>query len=65
MKQLLKGRAGETLGFIVNVSDNRVELHDRNGKVLGFYNPKLDRTFSQNGAMIGTGNLLTTLLNSH
>jgi HipA-like protein len=50
-------------GYVQEVSPSRHELHAANGKLLGYYNPHLDQTFTVSGRVLGHGNLLASMLN--
>ena len=57
----LKDRSGKLLGTIHDRGD-KAELRDTSGKLLGIYDKKHNKTTDTSGRLIGTGNLLTTLL---
>lgn len=61
-KKDLRDRNGSLLGTIETKSDGKQELRDRYGSFKGSYDPKSNTTRDRNGSMVGTGNLLTTLL---
>lgn len=61
-KQYLRDRIGALLGTIETRSDGRQELRDKIGALKGIYDPKTNQTRDARGALIGTGNLLTSLL---
>ena len=60
--QVLKDRLGNVLGKISTASDGTLIIKDRLGNVKGKYDPKTNKTKDRLGNVIGTGNLLTTLL---
>jgi hypothetical protein len=62
MRTTLRDGSGNTLGYVQEVSPCRHELHATSGKLLGYYNPQLDQTFTASGRMVGHGNLLASLL---
>jgi hypothetical protein len=62
MRKTLRDGSGNTIGYVQEVSPYRHELHAANGKLLGYYNPHLDQTFTASGRMVGHGNLLASLL---
>lgn len=37
-------------------------IYTPNGQCLGYYNERLDRTYTLNGQLVGSGNQLTSLL---
>ena len=61
-KKDLRDRNGSLLGTIETKSDGKQELRDRNWSFKGSYDPKTDKTRDKNGSLVGTGNLLTSLL---
>jgi len=61
-EQVLRDRAGDVTGRIRKLPDERYELRDRLGNVLGTYEGKRDRTLDRNGNVLGYGNLLGTLI---
>ena len=61
-KQDLRDRNGNLLGTIDTKSDGKLELRDRQGNLKGTYDPKSNTTRNRQGNLVGTGNLLTTLL---
>jgi hypothetical protein len=64
MTQDLRDRSGRLLGRIRTRSDGSQELRDSVGRLLGTYHPKSNQTRDPLGRLVGTGNLLTTLLPS-
>lgn len=61
-KQYLRDQKGALLGTIETKSDGRQELRDTRGSLKGSYEPKSNQTRDSRGALIGTGNLLSSLL---
>jgi hypothetical protein len=61
-KQDLRDRSGSLIGTIETKSDGKQELRDRSGSLKGTYDPKSNQTRDGSGSLVGTGNLLTTLL---
>lgn len=61
-EQVLKDKAGNVIGRIRKLPDERFELKDRLGNVLGTYDQKRDRTLDRLGNVVGYGNLLAQLL---
>jgi hypothetical protein len=61
-EQVLRDKAGNVTGRIRKLPDERYELRDRLGNVLGTYEGKRDRTLDRNGNVLGYGNLLGTLI---
>lgn len=61
-KQYLRDPRGALLGTIETTSDGRQELRDSTGSLKGSYEPKSNQTRDSRGAVIGTGNILSSLL---
>ncbi|MBV9962038.1 MAG: hypothetical protein JO072_07295 [Parafilimonas sp.] len=61
-KQDLRDRTGALLGTIETKSDGKQELRDRTGSLKGVYDPKSNQTRDRTGSLVGSGNLLTSLL---
>jgi hypothetical protein len=40
------------------------KIYDGSGRMLGWYDTSVDRTFNDSGVVVGSGNLLTMLLRS-
>ena len=59
---MLKNNTGRLLGVIRCFGD-REELRDAYGRMRGVYFYKSNQTRNSNNTLVGTGNLLTTLLN--
>ncbi len=60
--QVLKDKRGFTLGKIATASNGVQTIKDKRGFKKGTYDPKTNKTKNTKGFSIGTGNLLTTLL---
>ena len=58
----LKDNVGRILGTIIIYDNGKRELRDFVGRYLGSYDPKDNLTRNEIGAIIGKGDLLTTLL---
>ena len=61
-KQELRDRSRLLIGAIETKSDGKQELCDRSGLLKGNYDPKSNQTRDRSGLLVGTGNILTTLL---
>jgi len=61
-EQTVKDKSGNVIGRIRRMPDERFELRDRLGNVLGTYDQKRDRTLDRLGNVLGYGNLLAQLL---
>lgn len=62
MEQVLRDKNGRMLGKVKQRSDGRLEGRDATGRLRGTYDPKLDKTRDHTGRIIGSGNLLATLI---
>ena len=60
--QDLRDRSGRLIGRIESKSDGKQEIRDASGRLKGHYDPKSNQTRDSSGRLVGTGNLLTTLL---
>jgi len=61
-KQYLRDKIGALLGTIEIRNDGRQEIRDSIGALKGTYDPKSNQTRDARGALVGTGNLLSSLL---
>jgi|APGre2960657505_1045072.scaffolds.fasta_scaffold11996_9 hypothetical protein len=59
--QHIRDRQGNIIGTLSIFSD-RQELRNRTGTYMGYYDNNNDITRDRNGGIVGTGNLLMTLL---
>lgn len=57
----LRNRAGVLFGYI-EPQGYLLQARDRQGKLVGWYDPKLNVTRNNRGAIVGTGNWLSALL---
>ena len=60
--QVLKDNGGCVIGRVSTASNGVQTLKDNKGLKKGTYNPKTKRTQDVRGLIVGTGNLLATLL---
>lgn len=60
--QELRDARGLLLGKVETKSDGKQELRDAKGVLKGNYNPSYNETRDQRGAIVGKGNLLSSLL---
>ncbi|MCF8340524.1 MAG: hypothetical protein K9I82_06080 [Chitinophagaceae bacterium] len=60
--QELRDARGALLGKVETKSDGKQELRDSRGALKGNYNPMYNETRDQKGALVGKGNILTSLL---
>ncbi len=63
MKNLILSPSGKTLGYTVECGF-KVEIHEANGELKGYYLRYLDKTFGKSGEYKGSGNQLVSLLES-
>lgn len=61
MQPILGGKLN-LIGYTKNESRDMSYIYDKNMKVLGFYNAVSNQTLDMNSKLVGTGNLLMTLL---
>jgi sporulation protein YlmC with PRC-barrel domain len=60
-EEVFRNRNGQLLGRVKEV--NMVyELRDKNGVLLGKYNPETNQTRDRNAKLLGKGNLLSMLI---
>ena len=45
-------------------SDRRIAAYDKNGKLLGYYDPTANRSYDAQGRYLGTGNQTTAMMGS-
>lgn len=62
LTQNLRAKNGHLMGKIREVN-GKYDLKDRNGRHLGYYDPKTNKTRDRSGKLVGRGNLLASLLN--
>jgi len=60
--QELRDARGLLLGKVETKPDGKQELRDSRGSLKGNYNPKNNETRDQRGALVGKGNILSSLL---
>jgi len=61
-KQQLRNSSGTLIGTIETKHDGKLELRNASGTFVGTYDPKTNQTRDKSGTLVGTGNVLTTLL---
>lgn len=61
MRTKIRGRSGETIGYITE-STGRRTISDSGGNTLGWYITHVNQTFDYHGRMIGYGDQLSILL---
>lgn len=60
--QELRDARGSLLGKVETKSDGKQELRDSRGSLKGNYNPTNNETRDHRGALVGKGNILSSLL---
>ena len=61
--KLIKNQSGKTIARLMETSNYRHDITDASGRMLGYYNPKLDKTFDRSGALVGNGDQRMILVN--
>jgi len=61
-RQTLKDSHSNIIGYIENQGDGTLVLKDPHYNIRGYYDPRTNRTKDSHSNIIGTGNLLGTLL---
>lgn len=61
-EQTLRDRRGTVIGSIKE-ANGKLVLRDARGTIRGEYDPRTNQTRNDRGTVIGSGNLLGTLLN--
>lgn len=61
-RTLLQKANGQPLAWLEVLSNDRQQICLPCGKPMGFYLPKPNTTHTMSGALIGRGNLLTSLI---
>jgi hypothetical protein len=61
-RDFVRDRTGSLLGTIETLSNGMIILRNNGGKRLGIYDTKTNKTYSHTGALVGRGNVLTSLL---
>ncbi len=62
MAEIIKDARGGIIGRIEDEPGGKKRIRDKRGKLLGRFDPKNNKTTNAQGKIIGTGNLLTSLL---
>lgn len=60
--RILKDKTGRTIARISTASNDVQTIKDATGHTKGTYDPKTNKTKDSTGHIVGTGNLLATLL---
>lgn len=61
-QQVLKDASFRIIGYIDTDSSGKQTIKDSSFRIKGYYDPKTNQTKDSSFRIIGTGNLLTTLL---
>jgi len=62
MRQNIRDRMGTLVATIDTLPSGVQEIRDRMGRLLGAYDPKTNQTRDQMGSLVGTGNVLSSLI---
>jgi hypothetical protein len=54
--------SGQILGYLRIISPYQHQIFDKKGALLGFFNPKIDRTFDRSGKLVAQGDARAMLL---
>jgi len=58
----VRDRKGSLIGMIFTMADGRKIFRSGKGKLLGIYYPKTNETRDHTGALVGRGNVLSSLI---
>lgn len=58
----LYDKNGKVIGRMMQSDGGNIKLYSRIGSFLGSYDQKSDKTYDKFGSLVGTGNLLATLI---
>lgn len=61
-RQTLYDNRSRLIGFINTDPSGRQTVYDAQNRYAGFYEPKQNRTFDAQSRIVGTGNLLASLI---
>lgn len=61
-RDVLRDRNNKVIGYTQENGVGATEIRDPNNRRLGYYDPDRNITFNHGGSRVGTGNLLTSLL---
>lgn len=61
-QQVLKDAMNRIIGYIDTDSSGKQTIKDSMNRIKGYYDPKSNQTKDSMNRIVGTGNLLTTLL---
>ncbi len=61
-RQQLKDERGRIIGFLDLEPNGRRVMKDASNRIIGHFDPKVNRTFDRNNHLVGSGDLLATLL---
>ena len=62
MQQQLRDKMNRLMATRRSGSGGRVELWDAQNRFLGYYDPKSNKTWDARNSLVGSGDLLMTLL---
>lgn len=55
MKENITNNKGQLLGSVITESNGNLRAYSANGRYLGEYNSRDNRTFDSNGRLVGSG----------
>ena len=61
-RQELRDKHHKVVGYIETESDGKQVIRDVHHSVKGYYDPKTNKTRDEHHAVVGEGNLLTSLI---
>ena len=64
MRTTITSANGSCKGYLNDIGE-QIHIQNPQGKMLGFYVKRQDKTFNRSAKCIGNGNLLTMLLNEN
>ena len=62
MKNYIKDSSGRILGWIKTYNTNFLAAYTADGKCVGKYDTRNNKTYDASGRLLYTGNMLTTLI---
>jgi hypothetical protein len=61
--QPITDRSGRVIAYLNTANDTRHEIRDTHNGLLGWYNPKLGKTFDRSGGVVSnSGDMRTSLI---
>ena len=62
MRQTIRDRNNQALGFIDDLGGGKQRAHDINNRPIGMYEPSTDKTIDRSGRFFSKGNALMALI---